>query len=234
VLPKNLLKKFVTVADLRTQIMGYMYGISPPGNTMVKEIRCIVLVPQIGSHSFVKVPGLIPQHEFLKDLEPLGWIHTQPSESPQLNPQDVIMHSRLLADNSTWDGEKTIVITCSFTPGSCSLSAYKMTPSGFEWGREQREKEFQTHLQGYVPSFYEKLPLILSDRFLGFFMVPDLDSWNYNFNGVKHHAGMKYAVALGIPKEFYHEDHRQAHFLNFAEMEVGNDAEATDREDLFQ
>jgi len=145
------------------------------------------------------------------------------------------LHSRLLADNTTWDGEKTVIVTCSFTPGSCSLSAYKLSPGGFEWGRDQRDKEFQTHLQGYVPSFYEKLPLILSDRFLGFFMVPDQDSWNYNFNGVKHHAGMKYGVTLGVPKDFYDESHRQAHFLNFAEMEpVQADVEATDREDAFQ
>merc|ERR1712127_691617 len=30
VLPKNVLKKFICVADLRTQIAGYLYGISPP------------------------------------------------------------------------------------------------------------------------------------------------------------------------------------------------------------
>lgn len=32
VLPKNLLKKLITIADLRTQIAGYMYGRSPPDN----------------------------------------------------------------------------------------------------------------------------------------------------------------------------------------------------------
>lgn len=33
-----------------------------------------------------------------------------------------------MSDNSSWDGEKTVIITCSFTPGSCSLTAYKLTP----------------------------------------------------------------------------------------------------------
>jgi pre-mRNA-processing factor 8 len=51
VLPKNVLKKFITIADLRTQIAGYMYGVSPPDNPMVKEIRCIVMPPQWGNHS---------------------------------------------------------------------------------------------------------------------------------------------------------------------------------------
>jgi pre-mRNA-processing factor 8 len=36
ILPKNVLKKFITIADLRTQIAGYMYGISPPDNPQVK------------------------------------------------------------------------------------------------------------------------------------------------------------------------------------------------------
>mmetsp|Transcript_37703 Transcript_37703/g.33723 ORF Transcript_37703/g.33723 Transcript_37703/m.33723 type:complete len:237 (+) Transcript_37703:3396-4106(+) len=45
VMPKNLLKKFITIADLRTQIAGYMFGTSPSDDDQVKEVRCIVMVP---------------------------------------------------------------------------------------------------------------------------------------------------------------------------------------------
>ena len=45
VLAKNILKRFICISDLRIQIAGYMYGVSPPDNSQVKEIRCIVLVP---------------------------------------------------------------------------------------------------------------------------------------------------------------------------------------------
>lgn len=45
VLPKNILKRFICISDLRIQIAGYMYGVTPPDNTQVKEVRCIVLVP---------------------------------------------------------------------------------------------------------------------------------------------------------------------------------------------
>ena len=58
----------------------------------------------------------------------------------------------------------------SFTPGSCSLTAYKLTPSGFEWGRTNTDKS--NNPKGYLPSHYEKVQMLLSDRFLGFFMVP--------------------------------------------------------------
>jgi pre-mRNA-processing factor 8 len=131
-------------------------------------------------------------------MEPLGWLHTQPNELPQLSPTDVTMHARVMADNKSWDGERTIVITTSFTPGSVSLAAYKLTPSGYEWGRQNRDTAANPH--GYLPSHYDKVQLLLSDRFLGFFMVPDSDIWNYNFMGVRHSANMKYDLKLAMPK----------------------------------
>jgi pre-mRNA-processing factor 8 len=39
-MPKNLLKKFICIADLRTQIAGYMYGVSPPDNPQVGGRAC--------------------------------------------------------------------------------------------------------------------------------------------------------------------------------------------------
>ena len=56
----------------------------------------------------VHLPQRLPLHEYLKEMEPLGWIHTQPHELPQLSPQDVTMHAKVMADNPSWDGEKTI------------------------------------------------------------------------------------------------------------------------------
>ena len=215
VVPKNVLKKFITIADLRTQISGYLFGVSPPDNPNVKEIRCVVMPPQWGNHATTHLPTQLPDHEYLRDLEPLGWIHTQPNETPHLPPQDCAKHAQILEKNSSWDGEKAIVVTCSFTPGSCSLTAYKLTPKGYEWGRQQKDQNVGNP-QGYQPSHYEKVQMLLSDRFYGYYMVPDGQPWNYNFMGVKHSANMKYALKLANPKEYYHESHRPTHFLDFA------------------
>ncbi|CEM02373.1 unnamed protein product [Vitrella brassicaformis CCMP3155] len=230
VIPKNILKRFICVADLRTQIAAYLFGISPPDNPQVKEIRAMVVVPQVGTHQSVTLPSQLPEHEFLKDLEPLGWIHTQPNESPQLSPQDVTMHARILAENKTWNADATIIITCSFTPGSCSLVAYKLTAQGYNWGKSN--KDSGPSPSGYLPSHYEKVQMLLSDTFLGFFMVPEGSMWNYNFMGVKHSINMKYHLTLDNPKEFYHELHRPAHYLQFAQMEAAPD-EGADREDVY-
>jgi len=230
ILPKNILKKFITISDLRTQIAGFMYGASPSDNPQVKEIRCIVLPPQWGTHQIVNLPNQLPQHEFIKDLEPLGWMHTQPNELPQLSPQDVTLHSKIISQNS-WDGDRSVIITCSFTPGSVSLTAYRLTPSGFEWGKNNLDKG--NNPKGYLPSHYEKVQMLLSDRFLGFFMVPSSGVWNYNFMGVRHDTNMQYDVCLAAPKEFYHEDHRPLHFHNFNTFDDPLGVATADKEDLF-
>uniref|UniRef100_A0ACD5XCT8 Uncharacterized protein n=1 Tax=Avena sativa TaxID=4498 RepID=A0ACD5XCT8_AVESA len=230
IMPKNILKKFICIADLRTQVAGFLYGLSPQDNPQVKEIRCISIPPQHGTHQMVTLPANLPEHEFLADLEPLGWMHTQPNEAPQLSPQDLTSHAKILENNKQWDGEKCIILTCSFTPGSCSLTAYKLTPSGYEWGRSNKDNGSNPH--GYLPTHYEKVQMLLSDRFLGFYMVPDNAPWNYNFMGVKHDPLMKYSMKLGTPRDFYHEDHRPTHFLEFSNIDEGEVAEG-DREDTF-
>ena len=85
-----------------------------------------MMVPQWGTHQVVNLPNMLPEHEFLEDMEPLGWIHTQPNEPTQLAPQDVTTHARIMADHESWPLERTSIITCSFTPGSCSLHAFKV------------------------------------------------------------------------------------------------------------
>jgi len=106
-----------------------------------------------------------------------------------------------------------------------------LTGPGYEWGKANREHA--ASLQGYLPTFYEKVQMLLSDRFLGFYMVPDV-GWNFNFMGVKHTPGMKYGLVLANPKEFYHPDHRPSHFLNFSNMEAQAGDESADQENLFE
>merc|ERR1719240_2495238 len=119
--------------------------------------------------------------------------------------------------------------SCSFTPGSCSLTSYRITPQGFQWGKSN--KDTGPNPAGFLPTHAEKVQLLLSDIFLGFFIVPEGGLWNYNFMGVKHNAAMKYTLTVENPKEFYHEAHRPSHYLNFAAQEEAAATEGADRED---
>ena len=76
--------------------------------------------------------------------------------------------------------------------------------------------------------------MILSDKFLGFFMVPEAGIWNYNFNGINFSENMKYQLVLDNPKDFYNEIHRTAHFLDFAKNEDEIEIETLDKENPFE
>jgi len=241
VLPKNILSKFITIADLRTQIAGYLYGVIPADNDQVREVRCSVMVPQIGNHQSVTLPKKLPDDELLKDMIPLGWMHTQPNELIQngvqvLPASDVVTHSTIISDNpNSWTGKDEIVITTSFTQGSCSLTTYRVTDAGLEWGKKSRNVAGGVaNAENYSSNCFEKIQMLLSDRFKGFFMVPCGGlGWNYNFQGVKHSVGMDYSLKLDTPEPFYAECHRPHHFLSFVQMEEGDSNEGADIEDFF-
>lgn len=275
VLPKNLLRKLITIADLRTQVAALLYGRSPPDNAAVFEIRALVIPPQTGTHTRVNLPARLPSHELLRQsaaddtiihdteldgaldgslggggaLWPLGWIHTSPTDVGGMTGADVVTTARGLADGGGWAPDRTSAVTVAFTPGSVSLSAHQLTAAGYEWGRAHRA-DADGGLSGGgddaggIAGLYDRVQLLLSDKFLGVFLVPDdgggggggAGVWNYNFMGVRFNPAADYAVRLGVPLEFYDEAHRPTHFLNFAAVE-GDDggvlAVEADREDVF-
>ncbi|TVY80967.1 Pre-mRNA-processing-splicing factor [Lachnellula suecica] len=220
IMPKNILKRFITIADLRVQVAGYLYGSSPPDNGQVKEIRCIVMVPQIGSTRDIQLPQQLPQHEYLDSMEPLGIIHTvSGNEPPYMSAMDVTQHSRLMNAHSSWD-KKTISMTVSFTPGSVSLASWALTPQGYKWGAENKDMG-SDQPQGFSTNMGEKCQLLLSDKIRGYFLVPENKSWNYSFMGSTF-GGMEKKpvhVTVDTPLPFYSDQHRPLHFQNFAQLE---------------
>jgi len=220
VMPKNVLKRFITIADLRVQVAGYLYGRSPADNDQVKEISTIVMIPQVGNTRDVQLPKELPRHEYLDNLEPLGIIHTvSGNEPPYMQASDVTQHARLMNQHASWD-KKTVSMTVSFTPGSVSLAAWALTPNGYKWGAENKDT-MSDNPTGFSTSFGEKCQLLLSDKIRGYFLVPDNGIWNYSFMGSTFGTVEKKPVhvRLDTPVRFYDSIHRPLHFHNFAELE---------------
>ncbi|KAI5283653.1 pre-mRNA-splicing factor 8, partial [Ascosphaera aggregata] len=220
VMPKNILKRFITIADLRVQVAGYLYGVSPPDNDQVKEIRTIVMVPQVGNTRDIQLPQELPQHDYLRGLEPLGLIHTISGNEPSyMTAADVTQHARLMNEHSSWD-KKTVTMAVSFTPGSVSLSAWALTPEGYKWGATNKDTA-SDQPQGFSTSMGEKCQLLLSDKIRGYFLVPENNLWNYSFMGSSFSSVAKRPVYVKIdtPLRFYDDQHRPLHFQNFAELE---------------
>jgi pre-mRNA-processing factor 8 len=220
VMPKNILRRFIMIADLRIQVAGYLYGSSPPDNDQVKEVRTIVMVPQVGNTRDVQLPRELPQHEYLDGLEPLGIIHTASGSEPKyMTAADVTQHARLMNTHSSWD-KKTVTMTVSFLAGSVSLSAWALNPDGYKWGAENKDLS-SDQPAGFSTAFGEKCQLLLSDKIRGYFLVPETNAWNYSFMGSAFGNVEKKPVYVKIdtPARFYEELHRPVHFQNFAELE---------------
>jgi pre-mRNA-processing factor 8 len=229
IMPKNILKKFITISDLRVQVAGYLYGSSPPDAPQVKEIRTIVMVPQVGSTRDVQLPHQLPQHEYLKAMEPLGIIHTTSGgDLPYMTAADVTMHSKLMAAHPSWD-KKTVTLTVSFTPGSVSLSSWSLTPEGYTWGAQNKDNQ-SDQPSGFSTAFGKKSQLLLSDKIKGYFLVPENNVWNFSFSGASFGAAEKRPVyvKLDTPLRFYDDQHRPVHFQSFTEIE---DVFGYDRDD---
>lgn len=233
VMPKNVLKTFIVNSDLRTQVAGLLYGLSPPDAPAVKEIKAIVWVPQRGTQTSVDLPVDLPQHDYvLKNLEPLGWIHTQAQDLPHMAPVDLVTHSRMMANHPEWTAS-TICVTAAFTPGSVSLTAYQPTVGGFDWGRKANPTEVVAgNIGGFQPSMADKVQLLLSDRILGATLTPLSRAWNYGLSlSAQWSPNLKYALTLDRPAAFWDEVHRPQNFLSFAVNE--GEGDMADIEDEF-
>nr|OQO10353.1 hypothetical protein B0A51_18762 [Rachicladosporium sp. CCFEE 5018] len=220
VMPKNILKRFIAISDLRIQVAGYLYGTSPKDNARVKEIKTIVMVPQVGGTRDVTLPTRLPEHELLKDLEPLGIIHTAAGNESRFMPSsDVTQHARLMRAHESWDS-KTLSLLVNFTPGSVSLSAWSLTPPGYTWGAGNLDLGSDAPA-GFSQSFGEKCQLLLSDKIRGYFLVPEDERWNWGFLGAGfgEREKQRVFVGVGVPKRFYDDLHRPVHFQAFGEME---------------
>ena len=207
VIPKNVLRTFIVNADLRTQVVAYLYGSSPADNRQVKEIKAVAWVPQRGTNNSVDLPAMLPKHDFLlKDLEPLGWIKTQSQELNHLSPADVTTQAKIMAVHSEW-GPQSICVTCAFTPGSVSLNAWELSVGGFEWGRKNQDVTGQH--AGFTPSMANRVQLLLSDRILGMTLVPEGGVWNYGVGLTQSWSEkIPYGMTLDKPEAFWAACHR--------------------------
>ena len=101
-----------------------------------------------------------------------------------------------------WDGKKTAIITCSFIPGSVSIAGYNITKEGYEWGRQSKD-EGATEVGYDETTMFNGCSVVFSDKFMGSFLVPSENSWNYNFHGIQFSSSMSYDMISDIPREYY-------------------------------
>lgn len=241
VLPRNLLKRLVSISDLQVQVGAYAYGFMAAPS--VYEIVCLLVPPQCGTNRSLSVTPESPSKisfdteedklvGCMEGLHSFGWIHTQVQDLRSLSPYDCEFTASLESqDSQTSDNimnASQVCITCSLTPGSVTVAAYGITDEGRKICAERRGntkigKEGKGTEDWCTPNCYERRQLILTDRVSGFFVVPSSGVWNCSLLGNyavvsqqdESDAPMEWCV--DTPLEFYHELHRPAHFLSFGD-----------------
>ena len=137
----------------------------------------MVFVPQLGSTNSIQFPKSKPEYEgYLKEegLELLGWIHSQSQDFDYMTSYDITTQSRMFEHYDP----RFIDMTASYTPGSVTLAAFELSERGFEWGKSNKDMMSDSP-EGFEKSFSKKSQLIMSDKILGTYMVPEdeICSW---------------------------------------------------------
>ncbi|KAI5957199.1 PRP8 [Candida jiufengensis] len=225
IMPKNILQKFIQISDLRIQVGGFLYGKSPAEDQPdIKEIKCLVIVPQLGSTNSIQFPTNLPEYEgYLKEqnYELLGWIHSQSQSFDYMTSYDVTTQAKMLNGYNP----RFINMTASYTPGSVTLTAFELSQEGYEWGKLNNDMMSESP-EGFDKQFSKKSQLIMSDKIVGNYMVPEDEIWNYFFMGTIFNVNDLYNLKIDLPLTFYDALHRPIHFTKFSQLEAGNEEEA--------
>jgi len=231
VLPLNLLRRFVEVADPRVQVAALLYGREARQDPEKKEVYSFVLPPQYGTQEEgVKFPPLLPEGEpeELSGLTLMGWIHTAATDSATITPEEAIRIANIYQKNHL--GIPPPVVSVSFVPGATTVRAFKLTDAGLEWAIQNANTGDRA--DDFSESFAERIPVLMAETYHGWFMLPKGDSdlnWNLNFNSLKLNNFETYEVQQGLPLPFFHMKYRVNHFLesnNPRPSVIDNDFEA--------
>jgi pre-mRNA-processing factor 8 len=138
----------------------------------VKEIRALVIPPQRGTYHSI----------FLRSPIPIGrGIERYGCTFGGFTLNQSKLNFFLLRASSPMFPKINLGIRAtvlSLPAPSHQVLAYRITPAGEEWGK--RHQRTKVDFDGHDNSLFEKVPLILTNVYSGFFLVPD-GIWNYHF-----------------------------------------------------
>lgn len=232
IIPLNLIKKFVEISDPYIQICAILYGKPAEDNESIIEIHSFVLPPQAGKYDQLDFLHSLPSNQLLDGLQPIAWIHTSVISETLMTPTDAICTCSLIEANpEKIEKFQFSTIVVSYPPGSCTIRGFQLNASGLEWGITN--KDTKDRPVGFEDSFFEKIPIVLTEAYNGWFMTPVDIPWNLNFQALKLADHPTYEIELGHPLPFFDQSYRQNHFLKFVEDLTKQDNMPIDVEDNF-
>jgi pre-mRNA-processing factor 8 len=150
-----------------------------------------------------------------------------------MSPTEAITTARLVeANQDAIERFQFATIVMTYPPGACTLRAFQLHPQGIHWAAENRETRDRPI--GFLDEFFYRIPIIITEVYNGWTMIPTDGEWNLNFRAMKLADMTDYTIDLGKPLRFYDQRHRPNHFLQFVTDLTNENVAAIDVDDNFQ
>jgi pre-mRNA-processing factor 8 len=156
-------------------------------------------------------------------------VHTSALDEKMISPQYAISLASVFDVNSLQKRFGDVVV--SYVPGACSIRNFELSPQGVEWGLQNKDTKDRN--VGWDDEFGKDAPILISEVYQGFWMIPVGVEWNLNFRSLQVDELSSVDVELGVPRPFYDQRHRPNHFLHFVEALQNEEQGAVDSEDRF-
>jgi len=212
VISKNLIFKFVTLIDTKIESFGYIFGKISVAFVSLFEISCISVPPQLGINLTLCISTGSLDCSLNRRYSPLGWLHSTNSMNHELLNRDITYHSQLVSSFPNFSGQTSTFIVIVATTTYANIKSFSLDSKGFQKVVQNLNTNFS---QEQLKDVLLENCLIISKKYLGYFLTPENDIWNYYFykshfvkNGVSN-------MKVGNPLEFFDEFHRLFHFKNF-------------------
>lgn len=211
IIPENLIKTFINISDPHLQVLSILYKrLRNP----INEVVAFLIPPQNSKYDSITIPYKLPNDEILTQLEPIGLIHTTVISKADLEPADIILSTNILSRNQhITNPENFHVLTLTYPASGAALSGYQLTMDGVNWGMANKDTKDRT--DGHSDNFYKKDVVSISPSYTGIFFVPSFEVWNLKFFHADDILREDYNVVVGVPKPYFHMDHRVIHFNKF-------------------
>mmetsp|Transcript_19339 Transcript_19339/g.27230 ORF Transcript_19339/g.27230 Transcript_19339/m.27230 type:complete len:2264 (-) Transcript_19339:163-6954(-) len=209
---KYLILKFASVSDTSSETFGYIYGKDSIEFNSISEIICISIPPQLVSGLSLAMAIKNVSHSSTDGFEILGWIHLTAHDENDILGRNLKYHAKLITSIQALNGNKSIFIVLFISDSYSTLKAFSLTAEGF---RATLSTNIEKLSKNEAIRYLKRVPVSLSSKFQGFFLIPKNNLWNYHFFESSFAPEKSYAIKVGLPIDYFEDYHRPYHFRDF-------------------
>nr|UXY87508.1 splicing factor Prp8 [Cryptomonas sp.] len=187
IVPRNIVKYFLNISDPMFRIIGLMFGFLKERKKVLIELRVLLFPPQLYSYKLMLFQTKIDMEGILLKLKFTGFMQSMEREKITITLIREILSN--FHESSFIKNNKDSLAFISI-----NLCKYDCEILGIRIKYTEHKEENPVH---------EKIQIYLTDRFLGFFLVPKNKKWNYFFKSSLYNSFEKSEYTLDLPLSFF-------------------------------